>query len=746
MNNRVLLLSGALACLFSWLPVYASPSQNTSSNKAEQTSDKLLVSELPVVGLALRTRNKLYPAWSGQNAGYQISPSDPQSEFFFLTPPSSLADIRSEMARASSLRGEQDIQAVLEKDPGRWPAIVKTVNMFANEPGIFFEPRTQNRSLERKIGLRFIKSIDPWRMMFSLEEVRGFLSDTKGLREAINGEDLRWAEDIYNQALRRQISWVGQSRDTLASLSSSDGLPGFCPRGRSWMAEPGGFLRQDRLDLHRRTGFCNDISARLSQIKPDDERALGEVFDKMVHEYDELLASLARQSAQSPYVALLSARMAVMDPHSAFVPASSRTAFSARMNGAYVGIGVSTSHKGNKVSFEQVWPQGPAFEAGIRKGDELLALGPAPEMLRPVEEFSTVQISAMLSGLEGGTVVLRVRDGGGVVSEKTVRRRRISLNEGRVKVAYIKSDINVLHLRVAGFYQDTEDSTRPGGSTASDLRRVLEASDEQDWVMLDLRGNGGGILSQAVEVAGLFLPPGPVVQVQRTDGSTTTMSSSQKPVWNGPLAVLMDRSSASASEILAAALQDRGRAVILGERSFGKGTAQQQYDLDHWSGSPGSVYGHLSLTSLRFFRPSGKTTQLLGVVPDIAFIPEAGKGRERDKDFVLQPTELPSLLPGSPSTPWSACYEQARERAVAQWSNSDWAKDWDTTRMFTQKYPIDLDSRRTMIENQRQARDRLAQAVSSLPNKDAPLMVAFDSLSFLQGCTLPPHALSQENL
>ena len=746
MKNKIsTALFSVLSCLFI-LDSTAQATDKKQNSPQQEISSRLMVSELPVVNQATQARKHLYPAWSSSKAGLTKSPSGSQSEVFLLYPPSSLSDIRQEMARAASLRGEQEIQQVLETDTGKWPAIVKTVNMFANEPGVFFEPRPQKRSLERKVGLRFIETMDPWRLLFSLEDVRGFLSDTKGLRKSINGEDLSWVEKIYTQAQKRQVSWISQNRETLSSLSAIDGLPSFCPRRRGWKANPGNFIRKARLDVHRRTGFCDDISGRMSKVKPTDKKGLSTLFEEMVGEYDEILEGMARQPSQSPYVALMTARLAVMDPHSSYIPASNRSTVSARMNGAYVGIGVSVSHKGNKVSFAQVSPDGPAFEAGIRKGDALLALGTSPELLRPVEEFSPVQVTAMLAGVEGGMVTLRVRDSSGLISEKTVRRRRISLNDGRISISRIKDDINVLHVRVSGFYQDTQDSSRPGGSTASDLRRVLEASDEQDWILLDLRGNGGGLLSQAVEVASLFLPPGPVVQVQSTGGNTTTLSSKGQPVWTGPLAVLMDRSSASASEILAAALQDRGRAVILGERSFGKGTAQQQYDLDRWAGSPASVYGYLSLTTLRFFRPSGKTTQLIGVIPDIPFIPEMGKGREQDKEFVLRPTQLPSLLTSPQPSPWSGCYEDVRTQAAEAWSRSDWARDWEAARTFTQNNPIDLDSRRSMIENQKQIRDRLAQAVSKLPNKDAPLIVAFTSLSQLQSCTLSNQASSQENL
>lgn len=742
--NKISSLIMALGLALS-LPALA---QDDPPPANEDVSPKpaLKVSDLPVVKRSQEVRRQFYPNWSsetppslpsfpGLREGLRPSP--------VFSPPSVINTIRQEMARAVSLVGEQEIQQALENDPNRWKDIIGTVNLFANEKAISFEPREKGRELERTIGTLFIKSMDPWRLLFSREEVNRLLADHKGIHAAVEGTDLRWIERIGNMTQERQRAWLVSNRDILGQYSALDGLPRFCPRHRKWENNPEGFVRSDRLELQRRAGLCDDLSGRLAKIEKSDTKALEKLFESMAKEYDELVQGAARQSTQIPYVAFLSARLAVLDPHSAYIPASGRTDMAARMMGAYVGIGVTTMYKGSSVSFAQVAPDGPAFEAGIRSGDALLAIGPTIEQLRPVEEFNSIEITSMLSGIEGGTVALRIRDSKGVVSEKTVRRRRISINDDRIKVSKIKDgDLTVLHIRVSGFYEDRYDPERPGGSTAADLRRALESSDDHDWVLLDLRRNGGGMLSQAVRVSGLFLPPGPIVQLESPAGKTTTLTSEEEPLWTGPLALLVDRYAASASEITAAALQDRGRAVILGERTFGKGTAQQQYDLDRWAGSPASVYGYLNLTSLRFFRPSGQTTQLLGVEPDIAFIPEEGPGRESDKLFVLKPTTLPSLLVGDQSSPYAHCYADIQQQARQTWANSTWASAWARTRQVHTQRSIDVHARRQEIEQQRKARDDLAKAVEKLVQKDAPLSLALTSLSLLNRCILPSPSVS----
>ena len=141
-----------------------------------------------------------------------------------------------------------------------------------------------------------------------------------------------------------------------------------------------------------------------------------------------------------------------------------------------------------------------------------------------------------------------------------------------------------------------------------------------DGLLIDLRNNGGGSLREAVELTGLFIDKGPVVQQRRPDGQIGVESDERAGVaWDGPLGVLINRGSASASEIFAAALQDYGRAPILGEASFGKGTVQTMIDLDEVAKNPKPRFGDLKMTVAQFFRVNGGTTQLRGVVPDIAF-------------------------------------------------------------------------------------------------------------------------------
>jgi carboxyl-terminal processing protease len=159
-------------------------------------------------------------------------------------------------------------------------------------------------------------------------------------------------------------------------------------------------------------------------------------------------------------------------------------------------------------------------------------------------------------------------------------------------------------------------------SATTDVARLLAElrAEHVDGVVMDLRENGGGSLVEAVELTGLFIDQGPVVQVKESGGKVSVESDDQRGVaWDGPLAVLVNRSSASASEIFAAAIQDYGRGLIIGEPTFGKGTVQNLINLDRWPTKAGPQYGQVKLTIAQFFRVDGDTTQHAGVVPEVQF-------------------------------------------------------------------------------------------------------------------------------
>jgi carboxyl-terminal processing protease len=284
-----------------------------------------------------------------------------------------------------------------------------------------------------------------------------------------------------------------------------------------------------------------------------------------------------------------------------------------------------------------VVPGGPAALSGkIQPGDRIVAVGQGKqgplteiigwrvddvvELVRgPKDSWVRLDLLPADAGIDGEHVVVAINRQKIKLEEQAAKQRVIEVPDGDTV-----RRVGVISL--PGFYEDFEGRRRDEPDYRSATRDVakllVELKEENvEGVVLDLRNNGGGSLGEAVELTGLFIDTGPVVQVRYSNGRVQ-IESDRKPgtVWDGPLAVLVNRASASASEIVAAAIQDHGRGLIIGETTFGKGTVQNLLDLDNLTRARESAgLGQLKLTVAQFFRISGGSTQLKGVVPDIAF-------------------------------------------------------------------------------------------------------------------------------
>lgn len=193
----------------------------------------------------------------------------------------------------------------------------------------------------------------------------------------------------------------------------------------------------------------------------------------------------------------------------------------------------------------------------------------------------------------------------------SLAREVIPLEDNKAEAKNIMfNGTRFLVLEIPSFYRDEENPDRIGGSLSFDVSNLIKQNNGFDVLLLDLRNNGGGSLSEAIAMVSLFVDGGVAVQVKMPNGTVNPINVKENAkIWDGPMVTLVNRRSASASEILAAALQDYERSLIVGETTYGKGSAQTLFDLDGWAKMPVSVYGQVNLTTMMFFRPSGQTTQ-----------------------------------------------------------------------------------------------------------------------------------------
>lgn len=320
------------------------------------------------------------------------------------------------------------------------------------------------------------------------------------------------------------------------------------------------------------------------------------------------------------------------DPHSNYLSPKNSENFDIQMSLELEGIGAVLSSKDDKITIRELTPGGPAAKNGqLKIKDQILAVGQGKEGdMVDIVGWRLDKAVELIRGKKGTLVRLLVEPSNGSAPprEITIERDKIALEEqaASAHVETLRQDgrefrIGVINL--PSFYLDMSGAVNGKEnyrSTSRDVKKLLNELQTQkvDGIILDLRNNGGGSLFEAVETVGLFIDQGPVVQVSYANGSVRNeVDDSKGKVYGGPLAVLINHASASASEIFAGAIQDYGRGLIIGNSSYGKGTVQTVMDLNRFVPGNQAPLGEVKFTIAMFHRVTGNSTQLKGVEPDV---------------------------------------------------------------------------------------------------------------------------------
>ncbi len=360
-----------------------------------------------------------------------------------------------------------------------------------------------------------------------------------------------------------------------------------------------------------------------------------EILDTLSKRYERLARSTAQANSDDVFSTFMNAYVASIEPHTAYFSPRSSENFRIRMSLSLEGIGAVLQMENEYTLVRRVVPGGPAEQSEqLHGGDRIVGVGQGDEPIVDVIGWRLDDVVDLIRGPKGTLVRLQVlpKDAGADGSTKTVSivRNKIKLEEQaaqksiqEIPGANGQARIGIIELPT--FYVDFDARARGESdyrSTTRDVKRLLLElmNEDVDGIIVDLRGNGGGSLSEATSLTGLFIESGPIVQVRDTSGSIQVNSDPDPSIaYSGPLAVLVDRNSASASEIFAGAIQDYGRGLIVGEPTFGKGTVQNLINLDDFADGRYGSLGQLKVTIAQFFRINGDSTQHRGVVPDIVF-------------------------------------------------------------------------------------------------------------------------------
>jgi carboxyl-terminal processing protease len=412
-------------------------------------------------------------------------------------------------------------------------------------------------------------------------------------------------------------------------------------------------LQESRESNKGKTGFVVKTDAELEKEARDKVKAaMDRTFERYRLKFND----------DDKFDVFVNTITSMMDPYTEFFPPVDKRYFDEQLSGSFYGIGAQLGSDEGNIKIASILPGGPAQKSGeIEVGDLVVRVAQGKDSAVELSGFTVEDAVKIIRGQKGTEVRLTLRKKDGSLKTISLIRDKIVQDETYVRSAVINNGTSKIgYIFLPEFYANFDDPSDPHRSAVDVAKEVTKLKQEKvDGIVIDLRNNGGGSLYDVVQIAGLFIDQGPVVQVRDRDGQPQVMKDKDPGVlYDGPLAVMVNEFSASASEIFAAAIQDYGRGVIIGSTStYGKGTVQRSIGLDPESNfaSTNSSLGSLKLTLQKFYRISGGSTQLKGVVPDIV-VPdyyEYLKLRERDNWNALPWDEVTKAQ----YKPWQGGYD-----------------------------------------------------------------------------------------
>jgi carboxyl-terminal processing protease len=492
-----------------------------------------------------------------------------------------------------------------------------------------YRPRPLDDALSQEVFKRYFEALDGGKQFFTAADVARFAPYKTKMDDAIRSGDLAPAYEIFAVYKQRVGQRVAYARALLKQDFDFTGSQRweYDREDAPWAADG------KELDAIWKKSVMNDwLRLKLAGKKPDDIR---KTLDKR---YANLQRSINELKTEDVFQTFLNAYTGAIDPHTDYFTPRTAENFNQSMSLSLEGIGAVLQRQDDLVAVREIVPGGPADLSGkLKVGDRIVAVGQGKSgPMTDVIGWRIDDVVAQIRGKKDTQVRIEyipVEAGiDGKHAQVTITRQKVKLEEQAAKAETITLPASAGEparrigvIKLPAFYQDFEGRRRNPNdfnSATRDIAKLLAQFKAQgvDGVVMDLRNNGGGSLDEAVELTGLFIDKGPVVQVRESGGRVTVNSDRKTGVaWDGPLAVLINRASASASEIFAGAIQDYGRGLVIGETSFGKGTVQNMVDLDRWPANEAPRFGSVKLTIAQFFRVAGGSTQHKGVVPDIAF-------------------------------------------------------------------------------------------------------------------------------
>lgn len=477
--------------------------------------------------------------------------------------------------------------------------------------------------MSKNIFTAYLESLDQNRFYFTAQDIARFSRHQMQLDDAIGDADMGPAFEIFRVYRSRVDELSTYASDLLASDFDFTLAEDFVI-DRS----EGPWARDIReLKAVWRKRVKNDVLALRLADKP-----VAEIVDTLRKRYERLAHSTRQIDRDDVFRTFVNAYTASIEPHTSYFSPRGSENFDISMRLSLEGIGAVLRTSNEHTEIVRIIPGGPAAISGaLHASDLIIGVAQGEDMtMVDVVGWRLDDVVDMIRGPKGTTLRLAI------LTKKSGHQppaRLITLVRDRIKLEEQAADASVIELSgntigvisIPTFYVDFAGQARGDKdykSTSKDVRSLLAELDGQgiDGLIVDLRGNGGGSLAEALALTGLFIDQGPVLQTRDASGRVEVNQDPAPGInYYGPLAVLVDRDSASASEIFAAAIQDYRRGIIVGEPTFGKGTVQNIVELKHFLKDNSMQYGRLKTTIAQFYRVNGGSNQYKGVLPDIVF-------------------------------------------------------------------------------------------------------------------------------
>jgi carboxyl-terminal processing protease len=542
--------------------------------------------------------------------------------------------------------------------PNRYEKIIQLVGQILSQG--HFSPKEINDEFSKKIFYKYFEELDSEKNIFLQDDIKSLQKHATRIDDEIKGAPVEFfieagklfdkraveASAIYKEILAKPFDFsVNESVSTDSKKLSFAKTE--AERKESWRKRLKYLTLQRYVDLldaresnKGKEGFTVKTDAELEKEAREKVMvAMDRIFDRYKVKFNE----------EEKFSVFVNTVTSMMDPYTEFFPPVDKRYFDEQLSGSFYGIGAQLSYEEGNIKISSVLPGGPAHKSGeMEVGDVIVKVAQGKEAPVELTGYDVTDAVKIIRGQKGTEVTLTIRKKDGGLKPIRLVRDKIVQDETFVRSAVIKEGTSRIgYIFLPEFYANFEDPT-DGRRSAADVEKEVKKLKEEkvDGIVIDLRNNGGGSLYDVIQIAGLFIEQGPIVQVKDREGKPQIMRDRDNGVlYDGPLAVMVNEFSASASEIFAAAMQDYGRAIIIGSTStYGKGTVQRPIGLDPSSNfmSTNSDLGSLKLTLQKFYRINGGSTQLKGVVPDV-IVPtfyEYMKFRERDNPDALPWDEI----------------------------------------------------------------------------------------------------------